>query len=176
MDKRKVCFFVIFVLLWVTSITSASVFVSIAEKEQETAGRGGQNKNSISLASRGEKRLMVLLRFDDLLCPLCTGSLLALCNALPEHIQKTKCWLVVMIDSVHFSEQGTKIISKKIEGFCKGNNLCLPVCIDFSHVFDPLGKGGSFILFLDGDRRTLERYEFPLDKASHFEVLNALLF
>jgi len=149
---------------------------SRAVEEQKPDFFGGQEDVRIMLHEE-EKRmlLMIVLESDDLLCHLCTESLLKLCSALPLHIQREASWVVVKVDDVNLTQYKKKIIFKKIDGFIKGNGLFLPVSIDFSPRDAHFQPGGSFLLLLNEKNRTFQMYGFPLNSERLSIVLEAIL-
>lgn len=149
--------------------------ISAAENNQAPAGFDLEEKKDLHDTETEEKLLMIFLELDDLLCFLCAESLLSLCQTLPAHVQRERTWMVVLVGAEKLNEYKKKLISKKIEGFIRGNGLCLPVCIDFSYLCNPMRQGGSYILLLNEENHTFDRYDFPLNSEKHSKILEAIL-
>jgi hypothetical protein len=161
--------------IFLTVLMSVGTPFSAVENNQAPAGFDLEEKKVLYDTETEEKLLMIFLELDDLLCFLCAESLLSLCHTLPAHIQRERTWMVVLVDAEKLTEYKKKLISKKIEGFVRGNGLCLPVCIDFSYLFNPMRQGGSYILLLNEKTHTFDKYNFPLNSERHSKVLEAIL-
>jgi hypothetical protein len=175
MERKRDRFITILTSIFLAILMSLWTPRAAAEKNQAPAGIDLEDEKDLHDTEAEEKLLMIFLELDDLLCFLCTESLLSLCQALPAPVQRERTWMVVLVDAEKLTEYKKKLISKKIEGFIQGNSLCLPVCIDFSYHCSPMKKGGSHILLLNEETHTFDRYDFPLDSEKHSKVLGAIL-
>ena len=109
--------------------------------------------------------LLLVIDFDDFMCPTCMDSVLGFCRSLPVPLQKKQVWGVVVSDRANSEGQeglSERILEKKIRGFVKANRLEFSILLDRDGVFKPLARQGTVFFIFDTDKQTLSRYIFPL--------------
>lgn len=109
--------------------------------------------------------LLLVIDFDDFMCPACMESVLDFCRALPVPLQQKQVWGIVVSDQANGERQeglSERILEKKIRGFVKANRLEFPILLDRDGVFKPLAGLGTVFFVFDAEKQTVSRYVFPL--------------
>ena len=112
--------------------------------------------------------LLLVIDFDDFMCPACMDSVLDFCRALSGPLQKKLVWGVVVCDRLYNEGKTTlseRILEKKIRGFVRANHLVFPILLDRDGIFVPFVEDGTAIFVFDGEKQTISRHIFPLAPA-----------
>lgn len=109
------------------------------------------------------KLLLFVLDFDDFACISCLDSFLGMYRMLPPPFKVSNTWGVLIVKGD--GEEGdrtVRIAEKKLRGFVRANRIASPILLDRSRLFAGWAEKGSGVLFFDGAKKTVRRYDFPL--------------
>ena len=110
--------------------------------------------------------LLLIIDFNDFMCPTCLDSLLDFCRGLPVSFRKRCIQGVVIADEYRKKESGDsfeKIMEKKIKGFAKANHIEFPILLDRNQIFGPLiKKEGTSVFIFNAETHAITRHVFPL--------------
>lgn len=122
-----------------------------------------------------ENKLLVLMDFSSLSCSLCVKSLTEFVGAIHENRLEDSVFGVMILEEREEEtdvERYRKIAQIRLKGFVRGNNIRFPFLLDEEGVFRPLNQGSSATLIvLNIQKRTVEKYEFPLSKSQLTSIL-----
>ncbi len=129
----------------------------------------GQDRVSIT------KRLLIM-DFSSLSCPLCLQSFMEFVNVIHANKLEDSVLGVMIMDAKKEEsdeERHRKIAEKRLKGFISGNNIQFPFLLDEERVFRPLNQDASATLIvLNTQKKTVEKYEFPLNKSQLATIIN----
>lgn len=109
--------------------------------------------------------LLLIMDFNDFMCPTCLDSLLDFCRQLPVSFRKRCIQGVVVTDKYRKKESGDsfeKIMEKKIKGFVKANHVEFPILLDRNQIFGPLIKKGTSVFIFNTETHAITQHVFPL--------------
>jgi hypothetical protein len=115
--------------------------------------------------SNQQSFLLLVIDFDDFMCPACMESMLDFCHALPLSLQQRRVWGVIVSDQANCKRQeglSERILEKKIRGFLKANHLEFPIHLDQDGILVPLIEDGTAIFVFDREKQKISRHVFPL--------------
>lgn len=114
-------------------------------------------------------KLLLITDTSFLNCSFCLQSLTEFIGViLTNRLEDSVVGVMIMDEKKEESdvEKHRKIAEKRLKGFIIGNNIQFPFLLDKKGVFRPLNQDASATLIvLDGQKKTVEKLEFPLSKA-----------
>lgn len=116
-------------------------------------------------SSNPQVLLLLVIDFDDFMCPACMESVLDFCRILPVPLQQKQVWGIVVSDQANGERQeglSERILEKKIRGFVKANNLEFSILLDRDSVFKPFAGQGTVFFVFDLKKQSVSRFVFPL--------------
>jgi hypothetical protein len=117
------------------------------------------------LSEKDEVIILVIVDWADFMCPNCLESILSFYHSLPTPFREENIWGIVVLDKekVHGdAEWETKIIEKKLRGFCSANQIKMPFVLDITHVLVNSEWKKNCVVVLDRSLMQVKRYSFPL--------------
>lgn len=120
--------------------------------------------------------LILIIDFNDFMCPACLESILGFYNAIPLSIRDNNLWGIVVFghNSKELSSLSKKIIVKKLNGFIQANQLKFPLIPDFAQKLKSSASEGSHVLIFNNQLPSLLKFSFPLKKSEMHKIISAL--
>ncbi len=133
--------------------------------------------DSKAVAPKDDRQLLLfILDFRDFSCMACLDSFLGLYRILPFSFKTSKTWGILVVKNSEGEENRLfKIAEKKLKGFVQANHITFPILVDRARIFGEWAEKGSCVLLIDGAKKILCRYDFPLTGYQFeeiFEILN----
>lgn len=120
--------------------------------------------------------LLLIIDFNDFMCPSCIDSILEFCHSLPPPIRAKHLWGIVVFNQIceKTNPLSKLIMKKKLQGFIQANQLNFPILPDFSQYFISFISDGSCLLVLRKDEPALLIFSFPITQSEKVNIIRVI--